>query len=209
MEDSMSAYSPWLTYSQPPTSTLPAVIAARLSDGEVIGLYNGRSETGARALGHRSIVADPRLARTHYINKRVKIRESFRPLAPSVLAEEVDKWFVNPGREDCSPFMSLTLKVREEVEEEIPGVVHVDGTARLQTVVRGSGFFRKVIEAFFERTGVPMVVNTSFNVGRGEPIVESVRDALDSFRKSELDCVVVEEVVVERKVLGRIEGSDR
>jgi carbamoyltransferase len=147
-------------------------------------------EFGPRALGARSILADPRDPGIRdRLNREVKFREGFRPFAPSVLEERVADWFLSPRP---SPFMLLTLPVRPERRAEVPGVVHVDGSARVQTVGREPGIlpFRRLLEAFDARTGVPLVVNTSFNV-RGEPIVRTPEEAVRCFDRSGIDVLVV------------------
>jgi carbamoyltransferase len=164
--------------------------AADLADGLIVGWFEGGSEFGPRALGHRSILCDPRGAdmRTR-LNDTVKFREPFRPYAASVLTEHVDRWFDMPVED---PFMLVVAPVREHYRDRVAGVCHVDNTCRLQTVPADHpGMFRRLIEAFHERTGVPLVLNTSFNV-RGEPVVESPDDALDCFLASNLDVLYLE-----------------
>ncbi|RMH01555.1 MAG: PqqD family peptide modification chaperone [Planctomycetota bacterium] len=174
-----------------------AAAAAALDAGEVVAWYRGPAEFGPRALGNRSILADPRRPEmVDRINAAIKKREAFRPFAPTVLAEEADAWFagVTP-----SPYMSLTVPVRPERAERIPAVVHVDGTARIQTLAPGENEpFRAVIEAFRARTGLPLVLNTSFNI-RGEPLVETPADALRSFLDSDLDLLVLEDRLVRKR----------
>jgi len=176
----------------------PAQAAAdALAKGALVGWFSGRMEFGPRALGARSILADPRLPQVRdRINRDVKFREDFRPFAPAVLREEADDWFV--GAAD-SPFMLFTFPVREARREEIAGVVHVDGSARVQTVDKNDGHpaFRRLLEAFFERTGVPLLLNTSFNV-RGEPIVRTPAEALDIFDRGALDVLVLEDRIVRK-----------
>lgn len=151
--------------------------------GKVIAWYQGRSELGQRALGARSLLADPRhlLART-ILNRDVKRREWFRPLAPSVLVEEASQWFEGlEDGEDASPYMSLTAMVKEEKRSVVPAVCHVDGSARLQTVSSGSNaLYHALLRAFFEKTQVPMLLNTSLN-GKDEPIVETPHDVIRTF----------------------------
>jgi len=167
-----------------------ALAAGALADGKVVGWFQGRMEFGPRALGARSILADPRdPSIKDRLNREVKFREAFRPFAPSVLEEHAADWFLSPRP---SPFMLLTFSVRPERRAEIPGVVHVDGSARVQTVGRDPEIlpFRRLIEAFRARTGVPLLLNTSFNV-RGEPIVRTPAEALACFDRSGIDLLVV------------------
>jgi len=164
---------------------LVVVDAARaLARGELVAWFEGRSEFGPRALGSRSLLADPRNATlAKLLNRDVKKREAFRPFAPAVLAEEAPNWFEGLTV-DGSPFMGLTVPVAKGKRGQVPGVLHgADGSARLQTVTRGlaPAPYRALIAVFFALTGVPLVLNTSFNVFPGEPIVESPRDALRAF----------------------------
>lgn len=155
--------------------------AADLAAGRLVGWFQGRSEFGQRALGHRSILADPRRAETKdVVNAAVKYRESFRPFAPAILAERAHEWFECPPGTRV-PFMEKVLRFRPERRTAVPAVVHADGTGRLQTVDRdGSPRFRRLIESFDEATGVPLVLNTSFNLN-GEPMVDSPEDAIRTF----------------------------
>ena len=172
----------------------PAAVAAELlADGKVIGWIQGALEFGPRALGNRSVLADPRDRAMHTRVNEVKRREQWRPLAPSILTEETGKWF---DRNDPSPFMLLTYGVREERRDEVPAIVHVDGTARLQTVDRRTNpRYHALISAFAKETGIPLVLNTSFN-DRGEPIVRTPREAVRTFRGSGMDVLVLDDLVV-------------
>ena len=166
-----------------------AVVAQHIADGDVVGWFQGRMEFGPRALGNRSILADPRSAEMKdVLNRRVKFREYFRPFAPSVLADRAGELFAPP---DASPFMLRAQRTREDQRAIVPAVTHVDGTARVQTVTRTSNpLYYRLIEEFAKRTGVPCVLNTSFNV-RGEPIVNSVADALKCFFTTDMDVLFV------------------
>ncbi|WP_350090647.1 carbamoyltransferase C-terminal domain-containing protein [Thalassobaculum sp.] len=164
----------------------PAAAAADVAEGAVVGWFEGRSEIGPRALGHRSIVADPRDPRNLNRVNDIKSRERWRPLAPAVLVERHGEWFA--GGPPSSPHMLFTARVRSDA---LPAITHVDGSARVQTVDDSASGFRKLIEAFETRTGTPVVMNTSLN-GRGEPIVENPADALDLFRSSGLDVLYLE-----------------
>ncbi len=176
----------------------PAETAAQLlADRRSVGWFQGRSEIGARALGNRSILADPRRAETREaLNDRVKHREWFRPFAPSVLAEAADAWFV---AERDLPTMMFTVPVRENKRADIAAVTHADGSARIQTV-RGAQNPRyyRLIERFRERTGVPLVLNTSFN-DAGEPIVETPDDAFSCFDRTGLDALIIGDFALFRK----------
>ena len=167
--------------------------AELVAGGAVVGWYNGASEVGPRALGHRSILADPRDPGIQdRINQTVKFREFFRPFAPSVLNERSVEWF---GLKD-SPFM---LRAASVLRPGVPGITHVDGSARLQTVDRADNpDFHRLIEAFAARTGVPLVLNTSLNT-KGEPIVETPEDAVQTLLHSRLDHLVLPGLVLSRR----------
>jgi carbamoyltransferase len=158
-----------------------------LTRGKVVGWHQGRSEFGPRALGHRSLLADPRspTMRDH-LNHHVKHREWFRPFAPAVLEEKAGEWFTDPGP---SPYMLLTSQARRP--EIVPAISHVDGSARVQTVsANDEPLYYELIERFSAATGVPMLLNTSFNRG-GEPLVESAADSFATFMRSNVDVLVV------------------
>jgi carbamoyltransferase len=167
-------------------------VARLIADGAVVGWVQGRSEFGPRALGNRSILADPRVAsHKETINAMIKKREAYRPFAPSVLAERVGEFFDVPGEARGFPFMSSVLEVREDKRALLPAITHVDGTARLQTVTRTANpRFWALIDAFAGLTGIPILLNTSFN-NNAEPIVDSVDDAVVCFLTSGLDWLVV------------------
>ncbi len=179
----------------PGEELLCAGTAAAIAQGEVVGWYQGRSEWGPRALGNRSILADPRRAdMKDVLNLKIKRRESFRPFAPSVLEERTGEWFT---LDYPDPFMIKVYPIRPEKRPFVPAVTHVDGTGRLQTVSpRANLRYWKLIRAFEEATGVPMVLNTSFN--ENEPIVNTPGEALDCFLRTRMDRLVLEDVVVSR-----------
>jgi carbamoyltransferase len=174
---------------------LMASTAEALARGEVVGWYQGRSEWGPRALGNRSILADPRRGdMKELLNRKIKRRESFRPFAPSVLEERTGDWFTLSYPD---PFMVKVYPIRPEKRPQIPAVTHADGTGRLQTVSRRANpRYWALIRAFEERTGVPMVLNTSFN--ENEPIVNTPAEALDCFLRTRMDRLVLGDVVLER-----------
>jgi len=169
--------------------------AAAIASGLVVGWFQGRMEWGPRALGNRSILGDPRRAdMKDILNLKIKRRESFRPFAPSVLREKVADWFV---RDDDVPFMLQVIAIRPERRGQIPAVTHVDGTGRLQTVDQaGNSRYHALIEAFFRLTGVPMVLNTSFN--ENEPVVCRPQEALDCFLRTKMDLLILGNHVVRR-----------
>jgi len=170
--------------------------AKAVADGLVIGWFQGRLEWGPRALGNRSIVCDPRRAdMKEILNLKIKRRESFRPFAPSVLEEEVSDWF---EEDDAVPFMMQVFQIREEKRPSIPAVTHVDGSGRLQTVSRGTNpLYHRLISSFYEVTGVPMVLNTSFN--ENEPVVCTPEEALACFLRTNMDVLVLGNFLIRRK----------
>jgi len=177
----------------PPGQSVAEFTAGLLAAGKIVGWVQGRAEFGPRALGNRSILADPRDPKMKdWINARVKFREEFRPFAPSILHEHGPEYFQNYQE---APYMERTLVFRPEVRSRVPAVVHVDGTGRLQTVKREHNpRFHALICAFHELTGVPILLNTSFNV-MGKPIIHSVEDALAVFFTSGLDALVIDDKV--------------
>jgi carbamoyltransferase len=168
-----------------------------LCQGKIIGWFEGRSEIGPRALGQRSILCDPRrISHKDVLNRKVKKRESFRPFAPAILREEVANWFELDGTHGDSPFMLRVCGFRPEKKELVPAVVHVDGTGRLQTLTQeANGNFYELVKRFYQKTGVPIVLNTSFNIA-GYPIVETPADAIACLLGTELDCCVFEDQIV-------------
>jgi carbamoyltransferase len=170
----------------------------------VIGWFQGASEFGPRALGNRSLLADPRKTEMKDIlNSRVKHRQAFRPFAPIVLAERAKEIF--EGEED-SPFMLIAKRVRPEWRDRIPAVVHVDGTARVQTVREQTNpVLYSLLREFEALTGVPVLINTSFNV-KGEPIVETPRDAVVCFLTTGIDNLVLHDTLISKNALHRIVG---
>jgi carbamoyltransferase len=177
-------------------------LCARLLDllcaNKVIGLYQGRSEFGPRALGHRSIIGNPRHRYVRdWINARVKQREWFRPLAPMVLQERADEFFDVPV---ASPFMQFAAPVRPAAASLLPAITHVDGSARLQTVgPHDDPLLRTLLAGFAARTGLPVLLNTSFN-GQDEPIVESPAEALATFRRMPLHALAMPPFLVKKRV---------
>jgi carbamoyltransferase len=166
-----------------------------IANGKILGWFQGRAEWGPRALGNRSIVADPRRPEMKEIlNRRIKHREIFRPFAPSILAESTADYF---EKSHPSPFMTLAYSVRPEMRDKIPAPTHVDGTGRLQTVTREANpRYWQLIKAFENLTGVPVVLNTSFN--DNEPIVCRPEEAIDCFLRTQMDALVLNDFLVTR-----------
>jgi carbamoyltransferase len=179
----------------PEESALWRLTAAAIAEGKVVGWFQGRMEWGPRALGNRSILCDPRRAdMKDILNLKIKRRESFRPFAPSILRDAVPEWF---EEDDDVPFMMQVLQIRQERRPLIPAVTHVDGSGRLQTVDRASNpRYYGLIGAFGELTGVPILLNTSFN--ENEPVVCRPEEALDCFLRTRMDALVLGDWMVQR-----------
>jgi carbamoyltransferase len=185
-----------ICFSELEDSTLFEKITDCLINGGVVGWFNGRAEFGPRALGGRSIIADPRRNDAKEIlNLKIKRRENFRPFAPSILKEYVHEYF---ELTDDVPFMEKVFPIKKEKQSLIPAVTHVDGTGRLQTVDKEiSPRYYALIESFRKKTGIPILLNTSFN--ENEPIVNTPTEALDCYLRTNMDMLVLENIVVERK----------
>lgn len=183
------------TISELPDEELCRLTAAKIAEGKIVGWFQGRMEWGPRALGNRSIVADPRRAdMKDVLNSRIKYREPFRPFAPSVLAERVGDYFEETHP---SPFMLMAYKVKPEKRSVIPAPTHVDGTGRLQTVSREENpLYWKLIKEFETLTGVPVLLNTSFN--ENEPVVCTPKEAVDCFLRTKMDVLVIGKYFVEK-----------
>lgn len=175
---------------------LVSQVTTDLKNGKVVGWFEGRAEFGPRALGHRSILADPRTSEMKdLVNRKVKFREDFRPFAPAILVEQANNYFykLDPS---LSQFMLGTFRAKPIAKKQAPAIVHIDGSARVQIVEKDfPGNFRKLLESFFAQTGVPILLNTSFNL-KGEPIVNSLEDAYSTFRRSGIDTLVLENYLV-------------
>jgi carbamoyltransferase len=174
--------------------------ASAITDGQVVGWFQGRMEWGPRALGNRSILCDPRRADMKaLLNAKIKRRESFRPFAPSVLEEAVPEWF---EESDAVPFMMQVFQIRDEKRPLIPAVTHVDGSGRLQTVSRSANpRYHLLIESFRMLTGIPLVLNTSFN--ENEPVVCTPKEGLDCFLRTKMDMLAIGNTVISRIEAGR------
>ena len=182
--------------SELPEAELIRRTATIIADGKILGWYQGRAEWGPRALGNRSIVADARRPEMKEIlNRRIKHREIFRPFAPSILAEKTAQWF---EKAYPSPFMTLAYSVKPEKRDQIPAPTHVDGTGRLQTVTKDANpRYYALIREFERQTGVPVVLNTSFN--DNEPIVCRPQEALDCFLRTQMDALVLGNYLITRR----------
>lgn len=182
-----------LSYEWHADHVLADEIAALIAKGQTVGLLRGRSEIGPRALGHRSILADPRSpSMKDHLNAHVKFREAFRPYAPMVLADHTQEIF---DLVQASPFMLFACDVRAPYQTLLPAITHVDGTARVQTVNDQEPFLQALLMAFYKRTGFAVLLNTSFNLA-GEPIVESPEDAIRAFLSCGLDALVLEGALI-------------
>ena len=167
-----------------------------ISEGKIIGWFQGGMELGPRALGHRSILADPRLVNMKQIlNSKIKLREGFRPFAPSILDHEVRNWF---EKNHEVPFMSFVFKIKEEKKKYVPAITHVNGTGRLQSVnIKNNKLYYNLINCFFKKTKIPMLLNTSFN--ENEPIVCTPREAIECFLRTKMDVLVLENYMIKRR----------
>jgi carbamoyltransferase len=172
--------------------------AKLIRDGRVLGWYRGRMEFGPRALGHRSILADPgHVEMRDRINAMVKMREAFRPFAPAVSLEQVQDWFEVPKGFEL-PYMIMTADVRKEHRATLPAITHVNGSARVQTVSNQDNCeFHVLLEEVGKVTGREMVLNTSFNV-KGQPIVNTPREAIDTFLGTGIEYLFLENILVRR-----------
>jgi carbamoyltransferase len=171
------------------------ITANELSKGKTIGWFQGKMEFGPRALGARSIIADPRSETMQKkLNLKIKYRESFRPFAPSILREYVSNWF---EKDDDVPFMMKVFQVKKEKKNEIPAVTHVDGSGRLQTVNKKTNYrYHQLINEFYKITNVPILLNTSFN--ENEPVVCNPEEALNCFLRTKMDVLVLENYLIKR-----------
>jgi carbamoyltransferase len=185
-----------LSYRELPNAELYPEIVQCLTNGGVVGWFNGRAEFGPRALGGRSIIADPRRTDAKEIlNLKIKRRESFRPFAPSILKEKVNEWF---ELDEPVPFMEKVFPIRKEKQSEIPAVTHADGSGRLQSVDAAvSPRYHELISEFERQTGVPILLNTSFN--ENEPIVNAPIEAINCYLRTNMDMLVMENIVMSRK----------
>jgi carbamoyltransferase len=186
-------------YEELPVDAVIARAADALADGGIVGWYQGALEFGPRALGNRSILADPRRHDMQDIlNKRIKHREPFRPFAPAILEERTGEYF---EKDYPSPFMLLTYTVRPEMRDRIPAPTHVDGTGRLQTVRRDQNErYYDLISAFADRTGVPVLLNTSFN--ENEPICCTPEEAVETFTRTRMDLLALGRCVATKATSG-------
>ena len=184
-----------VSYKKYEDEELYDVVTNKLIEPGVVGWFSGRAEFGPRALGGRSILADPRNEKAkELLNLKVKRRESFRPFAPSILKEYVADYFT---KVDVVPFMEKVFPIKEDKKASIPAVTHVDGTGRLQTVDKAiSPRYYKLIETFYQKTGVPILLNTSFN--ENEPIVNTPEEALNCFLRTQMDILVLENFIITR-----------
>ena len=194
-DEEIEQFLQWSKLSYRRLTNIAEEVADILVQDKVIGWFQHRMEFGPRALGARSILASPLSTSMQARLNEIKDREDFRPVAPVVLEEEAANWF---AKADVSPFMLFIYDVLPEKAERIPAVRHVDGTARIQTINRAQHpLYYDLIKAFQVRTGVPVLVNTSFNT-RGEPIVCSPRDAIECFWTSPLDALVIGPFLLEK-----------
>jgi len=184
-----------LSYKYLEDDTLFKYVAKAISTNNVIGFFDGKSEFGPRALGSRSILADPRNSKAQQLlNEKIKKRESFRPFAPSILEEYGEEYFENY---QFTPFMERVLPIRKEKQKLIPAVTHVDGSGRLQSVKKAlRPRYYRLIKEFYEITGVPILINTSFN--ENEPVVNIPEEAIDCYLRTDMDMLVLGNYILEK-----------
>ena len=175
-------------------SQLFIYVANLISKSNIVAWFQGNMEWGARALGNRSILADPRNPKMkELLNLKIKKRENFRPFAPSIIYEHMDKWFETK----CPvPYMSEVYKIKANKRSLIPAVTHIDGTGRLQTVTKANGRFYSLLKAFYKKTKVPIILNTSFN--ENEPIVRTPEEAIDCYLRTKMDVLVMQDWIIKR-----------
>jgi carbamoyltransferase len=195
IEQSILPFSDLVSFSKMDEIGLLNKATDAIAEGKIIAWFEGGSEVGPRALGHRSIIVDPRRKdMKDILNARVKHREPFRPFAPAVLIEHARDWFDLEGE---SPFMLFSVQCLKP--DQLPATTHVDGSARVQTVdADNNGRYYQLIKTFYNKFEVPVLLNTSFN-DNGEPIVETPTDALRCFLKTEIDVLILEDFYVEKK----------
>lgn len=171
---------------------LDEVLDLLIDEQQIVGMYQGESEWGPRALGNRSIIFDPRHQEAKQIVNQVKKRESYRPFAGTIMLEHAHEYFEMLQLEE-SPWMSFAIKAKEKAYEDVPSLVHADGTCRIQIVTEEQNpNYYNLIKGFYERTEVPMIFNTSFNLG-GDALVETIFDAIDTCNRSEINQLYVPE----------------
>ncbi|MCJ7792498.1 MAG: carbamoyltransferase, partial [Candidatus Marinimicrobia bacterium] len=168
-----------------------------LARGKIIGWFQGKMEYGPRALGSRSILANPQQKIMKDKVNKIKRREQFRPFAGSVLQEKVHQYFHVPERKHFSPFMTFVFEVKNEKKKEVSAIVHQDNTCRIQTVSKQNDRYYRLIKNFYKITKIPCLLNTSFNL-RGEPIVEAPSQAIEDFLKTSMDHLVIGDFLISK-----------
>ena len=169
-------------------------VVKNIIDGKIVAIFQGGSEWGPRALGNRSILFDPRNPDAKDIVNKVKKREWYRPFAGTILLEHANDYFEMVTIKE-TPYMSYAIPAKQKAKDEVPGIIHVDGTCRIQTVTRKQNkHFYDLIEEFYKQTGVPILFNTSFNLA-GEPLVETLEDAKDTVNRSDIDLLYTPELL--------------
>jgi len=169
-------------------------VVKNIIEGKIVAIFQGGSEWGPRALGNRSILFDPRNPDAKDIVNKVKKREWYRPFAGTILLEHANDYFEMLTIKE-TPYMSYAIPAKQKAKDEVPGIIHVDGTCRIQTVTREQNkHFYDLIEEFYKQTGVPILFNTSFNLA-GEPLVETLEDAKDTVNRSDIDLLYTPELL--------------
>jgi len=183
-----------MNYKKYSYSDIYDIISDKIIDGKIIGWYQGRSESGPRALGNRSILCDPRDPKMKdYLNERIKHRENFRPFAPTIMKDYITEWFEDIEE---APYMLKIAKYIKGMGEKVPSVCHIDYTGRLQSITENDNvYFYNLIKTFYNKTGCPILLNTSFN-DNGQPIIETPADAIHTFNNIDLDYLVLKNYIL-------------
>ncbi len=192
----LKKYEHNITFKQIVFEDVLTQTAEAIADGCVIGWMQGGFEAGPRALGHRSILADPRSRKSLIKLNKIKQREMWRPIAPSILVEHYSDYFSGDGQNKY--FMNVAAKVKENMKHKVPAIVHVDGTARPQVVAQNNAKYHALLTSFYNKTGVPVVCNTSFNE-KGVPVVNTPENALDCFLRRDIDMLIIENFVIKKR----------
>lgn len=196
IREALKKYETQITFKQVEFEEVFSTTAAAIANGQVIGWMQGGFEAGPRALGHRSILADPRTRKSLIKLNQIKQREMWRPIAPSVLAEYYQDYFSGDGQNKY--FMNVAAQVKENMKHKAPAIVHVDGTARPQMVTKENPKYHALLTEFYKQTGIPLICNTSFNE-KSVPIVNTPENALDCFLRREIDLLVIENFVIQKR----------
>ena len=194
----LKKYDNNITFKQLDFEEVFVLAAEVIAEGNIVAWMQGGFEAGPRALGHRSIIADPRNRKSLIKLNKIKEREMWRPIAPSILAEHYVEYFSGNGENKY--FMNIAAKVKENMQQKVPAIVHVDGTARPQIVTKSNAKYHALLMQFYKKTGIPLVCNTSFNE-KGVPVVNTPENALDCFLQRDIDMLIIENFIIQKRDL--------